>query len=229
MAEILIFGDAPRNLVLPPQGVAEVIITKNPIEVKRRVCVEDFTMIIIDLDGREEHAMELARYIRDIPCQIMTPILFLARGHNQELDAFHDIHCYDYLIKPLSLQDVMKILFLCIQRMESADPEREIVFCVRAKQYPVNINDIMYIECLQRVVTVHTTTIDLRVPSLCLTSFIRDYAEDFLQIHRSVIVNRRFIRYIDPVKSVIELKGTRENLSIGKTYLSSVRNAFEGS
>lgn len=228
MADILIFGEPPKGLLRPSRDQAQLLFTNNPVEVKRRVRVEDFTLIIIDLDHHEKQAMELANYIRDVPCQSMTPILILSSTHIFEWEAFHHIHCYNYILKPLSFQDVMEIMYLCIQCLEPDDPEHIIVFSCGAKQYPVNIRDILYIDCIRREVTVHTTTIELRVPSLRLSSFVQEYGDDFLQIHRSVIVNRRQIRCIDPVDALIELKNCRDVLSIGKTYLSAVRNAFDG-
>ncbi|MEE3467158.1 MAG: LytTR family transcriptional regulator DNA-binding domain-containing protein [Eubacterium sp.] len=228
MLKVLIYGSVPENGSVCAQHFTELIVTRNLSTVRRRVSVEDYALIIIDLDGCDKKGMKLASYIRSIPRQCMTPILFFSDNHKLEWDAFHRIHCYDFFIKPLTTHNVLTILYLYLQKTDGLRPGRTITFSSGAKRIPINIDDIVYLETINRSVVVHTTTSEIDVSSLRLSDFIKSYQSDFIQIHRSTIVNKNQIRCINPAEALIELKNSQEQLSIGKTFIPIIRKTFDG-
>ena len=228
MTKILIFGTIPKNNVTDLIKYKELILTRNLVEIRKRVAVEDYAMIIIDLEGREKKGMELAGFIRSIPRQCMTPILFLANNHKLEWDAFHNIHCYDFFIKPLSKQNVLNILYLFMQRTDGIKHGRTILFSVGSNHFPVNIDDILYLECINRDVIVHTTTAELNISAITLSDFMKANKKDFIQIRRSTVVNKSMIRCVNSSRAVVELKNSHEQLSIGKTFVPIIRQMFDG-
>ena len=228
MSTILVFGAIPPNRSGAPLAFHRLLLTRNLNEIRRRIITEDYTMIIIDLDGREKKGMELAAYIRSIPKQCMTPILFVSSSHKLEWDAFHNIHCYDFFIKPLTTQDILKIMYLFLQKTDGVKPGRTIMFSNGSKRFPINIDDILYLESINRDVIVHTTTSEVGVSSLHLSDFLKAYKEDFVQVRRSTVVNKSMIRCVNPTAALVELKNNRETLSIGKTYIPTIRKLFDG-
>ncbi|MBO4396493.1 MAG: response regulator transcription factor [Eubacterium sp.] len=206
---------------------SEVLITRNAAEVKKHICYNEITMIIIDLEWREKKGVELADYIRQVPRQCMTPILFLANNRKLEWWAFHEIHCYDYIIKPIAPMQIMQILVLCMKRMADNEKNRPIIFTVGKDRYPIYPREILYLDRTDRSVTIHTTTINLRVPSLSLGEFVDVFGEQFVRIHRGTVVNRSYIRCIDLKNMVLEMKNGCGYLDIGRTYIGAVRKEFD--
>ena len=231
MAEVLIFGkeDIFREKEWKKgwKDNQEIIITGNIAKAKRHMIFESFLFIIIDLEETEALGIELAGYIRQIPRQYMTPIFFLAGDRVYEEYAFHEIHCYDYFVKPLKPEDKRKILRFCRQRLDEGEKARSIVFSVGRDRYPVNEKDILYLESLNRTVVVHTVHDEMQVPSLRLRDFVKENDGMFLQIHRGTVVNRSRIQCVDAVNAMVELDCNGIQLKIGKTYMDSVRKSFD--
>ena len=231
MAEVLIFGDESifkeKEWHSGWKENREIIITHNVDVVKRQVIFENFLFIIIDLEGAEKKAIELAKDIRQIPRQYLTPIFILATDRNREEYAFHEIHCYDYFVKPLKAGDKRKILRFCRQRLDACEKNNTIIFSIGRDRYPVNEKDILYLESVNRMVVVHTINDALQIPSLRLREFMKDHEKEFMQIHRGTVVNRSRIQCVDSVNCMVELDSNHIQLKIGRTYLDSVRKAFD--
>ncbi|MBR6228173.1 MAG: response regulator transcription factor [Eubacterium sp.] len=231
MAEVLIFGkeDIFHGKSFQPgwNRNREVVVTDNVDKAKRHLVLESFLFIIIDLEAGEKKGIELAGFIRQIPRQYLTPIFFLAKDQSREYYAFHEIHCYDYFVKPLKEEEIRKILFFCRKRLEGCEKKGSIVFSIGRDRYPVNPEDILYLESINRMVVVHTVHDELQVPSLRLRDFVQNNGGDFLRIHRGTVVNRNRIQCVDSVNSLVELDNDRIQLKIGRTYLDSVRKAFD--
>ena len=227
MLSVLIYGkdESEHNRLSDP--LKDVWITHSVADAKRHILMEDIMMIIIDLCGSEKKAMELADFIRQVPRQCMTPILFLSDSRKREWWAFHKIHCYDYMLKPIEPMQVLQVFFLCLKRMSDNERNQPIVFPVGSRRFPVYPREIVYLDTSERTVVVHTTTVDLKVPSLHLNEFVKLFGEQFLRIHRTTVVNREQIRCIDFRKSVVEMKNGRAVLDIGRTYIAMVRKEFD--
>ena len=228
MNRVLIFGQKPKDYISPPSEESlDVIISKNIREAKMRVSSERLIMIIIDLEDNEKNGMILAEHIRKSPLQLATPIIFISKNRRKWQKAINEYHCYDYFLKPLSSQDVMKILCLCYFRIERDDNKNVIVFQIGTEKYPIRTDDVIYIDKLARKTIVHTSTRELYIPSLSLNDFLVEHSNDFIQIHRGTIVNKSQIRCIIPGKQVVLLKHNDEELIIGRSFIDEVRNSFD--
>ena len=223
--KILIYG----NSSLIREGAGEdhrVVVTRSVIEVKKRVAVDSFLLIIIDLDGHERKGMELAAHIRGTAKQYTTPIIFLSKDRRQEWDAFHKIGCSDFYVKPLKPGDRMQMMYFVLKRINKACRHERVLFTVGAELYPISINDIRYLQCEGRGVKVFTMTGELLVPSLCISEFANEYSDAFLQIHRGTVVNSDMVRCINFSAGIMELRDDGERLVIGRTYLPVLKKRF---
>ena len=228
MARILIFGHKPKDYISwKSREKVDVIISKSFMDAKKRISFESFIMVIIDLEDNEINGIGLADFIRKSPLQRSTPIVFISKNRRKEHVAFHEFHCYDYFIKPLSSQDVLKILCLCYFRIDEERWGSTIVFRIGSERFPVRIDDILYIEKIARTTIVHTTTGEFRVPSLSLASFLEEHGADFVRIHRGTIVNKSHVRHIIPSKLMLLLDNTEHELDIGRSFLNDLRDSFD--
>jgi DNA-binding LytR/AlgR family response regulator len=185
---------------------------------------EKFRLILIHLEKEAADGLKLAAFIRDIPGYFLTPIIFLAWDDRYQYSALHDIHCYDYLVKPIQDSEVIKILYPFLQQSFAVSEEQQMSFRVRGSIYVVNIKDVIYMQCGNRNVDVYTTKGLLQVPYLNFRDTLCKYSHYMIRCHRSTAVNRMFVKRIDYPRKIIELWG--EKVEMGREYVNNVRHAF---
>lgn len=186
-----------------------------------------YQLILIHLERESDEGMELAALIRGIPGYSLTPIIFLAKDRGCEQRAFHEIHCYDYLLKPLRKEEIIKILYPFVQQECCDDRIRKMTFRLQGKTYVVDAKDVLYMQCANRCVHVYTVYGTLVVPYLKFQEFIEGYPDVMVQCHRSAAVNRNFVKTVDYRHKRIELRGGQ--VDIGRGYIQRLREEFAGS
>jgi len=91
----------------------------NNIELLNAYSVEEALKIIreknidlffIDINLPDGSGIDLAKNIRAIEGYELKGIVFITSQGFQMVDAFKNIHCYDFLIKPYSEEDIKKII-----------------------------------------------------------------------------------------------------------------------
>ena len=195
---------------------------------KEILCHQKYCLILIDLVAQPEEGMELARFIRGLPGHYLTPIVFLAENFQYERQAFHEIHCYDYLIKPICKEDIIQIIYLYLTRLFPEKKGEIMRFRIHGATYLVNIKDIIYMETMNRSVFVHMTAGKIiEVPYLKLQDCVKEHGDTFIQCHRSILVNRDYVRGIDGLRRRLELAGCPDRVEIGRTFEQKIRQEFE--
>ena len=70
----------------------------------------EINIFLIDISLKESSGLDLATKIRNIPKYELSPLIFLTTHVDYMLQAFKQIHCYDYIIKPYNKEDVLAML-----------------------------------------------------------------------------------------------------------------------
>lgn len=223
MEKILVFRPGRRKEKKEYQGMAQFC---NLGDAKRALLSHTYQVILIHLDGEEKPGRKLAEYVREIPRYFLTPILFFASDKQYEEWAFHRIHCYDYLIKPISGEKLLQIVMPLTSASEMEQGEEQISFRCSGTVRTADICDIVYLMADNRFVRVHTIRDVFYVPYLCLSRFAGQYEEHFVQCHRAVVVNRSYIRGIDYTKGTVTVPGAV--LDMGRGYYKYMRKEFDG-
>jgi len=192
---------------------------------KRALIQNRYQLFLIHLEDENNEGIQLARCIRGMSQYYRTPIIFLAESRKYEQEAFYDIHCYDYLLKPIKEEEVIKIIYPFLVQFISREREDKLTFHVRRSVFRVNISDIVYMESGNRNVTIHFLEDSLQVPRLKLCFYATRYSDVFVQCHRSILVNRIHIKNIDYRRGYIELPEGK--VEIGRHYLAQLRREFD--
>lgn len=195
-------------------------------EAKRALLSHTFQVILIHLDKEEKTGRKLAEYVREIPRYFLTPVLFFASDRRYEEWAFHRIHCYDYLIKPVSGETLLHIILPLTSAARAEQGAEQICFRCGKTVRATDICDIVYLMADNRFVRVHTIHDVFYVPYLCLSRFAGQHEEHFIQCHRAVVVNRSYVRGIDYTKGTVTVPGAV--LDMGRSYYKYVRKEFDG-
>lgn len=159
-------------------------------------------LFFIDIHLRSESGLKLARYIRKIPGYELTWIVFVTSHLEYILEAFKDIHCYDYLLKPYdkpALQKLVQKLLAHGSGSKNISEERKYIFIdingIMAKVY---VDDIIFVEVFGKLCVIHTTKGAYTVKNQSLTKLLELIPDNILvQSHRSFAVNASYISSIN--------------------------------
>ena len=226
MAEILVFQRRKNPSVESRYGTALQILTEQE-KAKQALLRNQYQMILIDLEGVEQEGIEVAFFARGLKQYFRTPILFFARDAMYEKLAFHHIHCYDFLLKPIHKNEIAEILCLYLMQKEIQKENRRVSIPARNSVYLLYVRDILYMESMNRHVYVHLKNQTLEVPYRKLCDCIAFDKEKFIQCHRSFVVNRDYIYRMDYSGHWLELREGLGKIKMGRKYEKELRQKFD--
>lgn len=184
-----------------------------------------YQMVMIHLEPEVEDGWQVASLVRGMPGYSLTPIVFLAQDRRYERQAFYEYHCYDYLIKPIRQEEIIKIVYPFLAQLFVQEREERMRIKSGGVTRMIPVRDILYIESNNRCVWIHTRTEVLMVPYLPLKRCRMEHTGVFVQCHRSILVNRGFVKRVDYRKREIELPGCR--VEIGHRYEEILHREFD--
>ena len=156
------------------------------------------------------------------------PIVIITSAYEEHALESFDLDVCDYLLKPFRFDRFLKASNRALTRFnfkrQSTDPilneepvfEPARIYLKSDKRYVLQeLEKIHYLESLGNYVKVWEESAFILTPRT-LSSFENQLPpEDFIRIHKSFILNKRFVHYIEG--NTIRLKNGKE-LSLGKNY-----------
>lgn len=178
----------------------------------------------LDIQLLDYSGIELAKKIRKIEKYMFTPIVFITAISTRELEAFRQIHCYDYIVKPFSDEEIYRVFRKIIKYYISQKNEEPMLKLERKGSINIiNYKDIIYLDLKNRKICITTLNEKIYYTGKTLSQMKALLSDDFIQVHQSFIINKRFINNIKLSKNEICLKGVEEFIPIGRTYKKGVR------
>lgn len=196
-------------------GVAE-----NPLKATTLINNMDVDLIFLDINMPKMNGMEFLRSVPNLPMVIMTT----AYGQ-YALDGF-ELAVVDYLVKPFSLERFLKACLKAFE-LKSLKEGKSVVqktdaghFYVKCdgKIEKVVYDELVYVEAMANYVILHTLN-DKLVVYLTIKGILGKLPEEqFLQVHKSYIVNTQKINTIEG--NMLHLGNTK--ITMGLNYTNSV-------
>lgn len=182
-----------------------------------------FSLFLLDVnlsgsDREDIGGILFAREVRERFCYSFTPIVMVTSIGAMEMQAYREIHCYQYLMKPFQKQQVEEILRRVLDKENQEKPP---VVTVKKDgiSYQVRCEDICYIEAVPRGICLHMKKEIWKVPYVTLRQILQKLPRDmFVQCHRMYVVNMRDMEYYDPVNRIVKLKSCADSIEVGATY-----------
>jgi len=208
--EILTEADIPHQITAFSSAAAlRDALTEHP---------DAFDILLLDILLESENGIELARLLREGGSDVS--ILFITSSPDFSLEGY-SVYPVHYLLKPLQKERLAEALFKDYKRSRAP---KSVVFPIKGGSSGVALDSILYIEILNREVTVHT--IDRQFVINCPTlmnagKLVPDDA--FLQCHKSFLVNTRNIK--DITKSAVSLT-TGESIPVGRAFYREALTRF---
>lgn len=199
---------------------AERIINENKIEL----------MIVDACLSKNQHdrkGMEFISRVREQEQYVFVPVILLSCDRKDQYPAFHKLHCYDVLEKPLVLQDAEGLIrqAMCYRMPETE--KQHIHFRNGCVVYRVRISEIVFIEHKRRNMYVHTRSEVMQIPYQTCKETIERLKDSHFEIcARGKIVNMGFVQEIDICRRQIILKDNQGRLDVGRNYMRTMKDTL---
>ncbi|WP_041701489.1 LytR/AlgR family response regulator transcription factor [Gottschalkia acidurici] len=230
MARILIVEDESiiakglARIIESIDDELEVDITGYAEEALKYTKINEYDAFLIDIQLKDYSGFELSKEIRNIDIYKMTPIIFITAIPSRELMAFKEIHCYDYIVKPFSEEQVRAALETVINYgIRNEDKKESLKLDQGGYSYIVEQDEIVYVEAKNRKLVITTINETIDISGYTLYKLIEELTDDFIQCHRGYIVNVNYITKVDTANNLIDLKHTDLPIPIGRKYKDCLR------
>lgn len=206
----------------------EVIVSAKAADAYAYACKEHIALFILDIQLADYKGTNLARQLRELPAYRYTPIIFETAVASEELNAYRDVNCYGYLIKPFS-EDEFGGVFRKAIGLSSSLSHTSKTIRVDQKQFifEYDVSDIVYMESFGKKVVIHTYNPRLGVKQDTISGYslmklLEMVGDDFIQCHKSYIVNRKHIEQINKSDRVIVMKKCEARIPVGNKFQPAV-------
>lgn len=190
---------------------------------------KDIHLFFIDIQLKDSSGLDLAKKIRKYENHALTGIVFVTGELVHIIEAFKNIHCYDFIVKPYKEKDIIKIVdvFLNSTPLKSIKEGRysfiDVDSNISVKLYH---NDIIYIEYINKCCNIHTISGLYNVKRTSLVKVLKSLKdEEIVQTHRSFAINMKYVTEIEKTYEKvwnIKLRGCDDMVLLSYTY----RQAF---
>lgn len=191
-------------------------------------------LFFIDIHLKDSSGLELAKKIRQYENHALTGIVFVTGEVIHIIEAFKNIHCYDFIVKPYKEKDIIKIVdvFLSSSPLKSIKEGKysfiDIDSTVSIKLYH---NDIIYIEYIDKTCNINTISGVYQVKRTSLIKLLNNISDDqIIQTHRSFAVNLKYVTEVEKTYEKvwnIKLRGCDDVVLLSYTYRQAFLRGIE--
>lgn len=149
-------------------------------------------LLFLDIEMPYLSGIELLQTIANPPKVIFTTAYekYAIKGYELEV--------VDYLLKPISFDRFLKAVNKAelILKKEKPQDSTEFFIKVDGKLIRLSWNDILFIEGMENYISIHTLQ-EKYITHLTLKTILSNMPDNFLQVHKSTIVNADYVSGID--------------------------------
>lgn len=240
MTDVLILEDELTSL----QALSEILTTySDDIRVHKASSLKEakdlldqeirYGLFLLDVNLSGEDREDIggilfAREIRERFEYTFTPIVMVTAIGNMEMQAYRELHCYQYIMKPFRREQVEEVVQKVLEK-ESREKPPVIVVKKGGINYQLKCEDIRYLEAIPRGTRLHLVTENWDVPYVTLRQMLLKMSKGmFAQCHRMYAVNKNEVEYYDTVNRIIRIKNCPDTVEIGVTYKSVIGGMLNG-
>lgn len=240
MTDVLILEDEPVSL----QALAEILTTySDDIRVHKASSRKEakdlldkeirYGLFLLDVnlsgDDRENiGGILFAREVRERFEYTFTPIVMVTAIGSMEMQAYRELHCYQYIMKPFERKQVEEVVRKVLEK-ENREKTPMIAVKKDGINYRLKCADIRYLEAIPRGTRLHLAAEKLDVPYVTLRQMLLKMPKEmFVQCHRMYAVNKNEVEYYDTVNRIIRIKNCSDTVEIGVTYKAVIGGLLSG-
>lgn len=178
-----------------------------------------FTLFLLDIqlssNPADQGGFLLSELIRSLHEYYTTPILFLTSITDQMQHALNSYHCYNYIQKPFSSED---ILFQISQMLATGMLKNDafIIHDVNRIQHRIFFEELLFIEARNHTLILTTKRGKLTTREYSLSSIRPLLNSNFIQCHRKYLINLNHIENYDKTNRMLKI--CDQSIPVGRTY-----------
>ncbi|GIN74078.1 DNA-binding response regulator [Bacillus sp. J14TS2] len=203
----------------------EVYTTDRSMSALEIATENSIDIFILDIQLTDYKGTKLAKELRTMEQYRYTPMIFATALANEEINAYREIKCYSFLIKPFTKEEVKQTISEAIDyRNHFSEKIKSIRIEQKSHIFEYNLSDIIYIESFRKKMTLHLQTdqngITIEEISGYTLKGMLELINDaqFVQCHKSYIINKSYIVQISKVEGQIALKNVQQSIPIGNKF-----------
>ena len=188
---------------------------------------EYYTLFLLDiqlsLEPGDRGGFLLADELRTKEPYYRTPILFLTAVSDEQSFALSHFHCYNYLPKPYTPDD---IIYQLRQMLLTGYLEQNMITLndINRILYRVHIPDILYCVSQSHTVQIFTSKGKICTRDYSLDKLAMDYPRQLIRCHRKYVVQLSKITSFDKTTRMLHVDNAA--IPIGLTYLSTIERVL---
>ncbi len=186
----------------------------------RELARQQYDLVFLDIELLDGNGIEIGKYIRNVLRNEKVQIVYISgtQGYAMELFEFHPMH---FLVKPLEREKLVKVIKTYQMLAEQNNWFFE--YKKRMNFYKVPISEIIYFESKHRKIKIVTRDFVDEFYDSMDTVYAAVEHQNFLLIHKSILVNYRFIRQFH-YEEVMMADGT--TLPISQSRRTTIRSKY---
>lgn len=199
-------------------------------DAKSLLRLHEFQAFFLDISLNDGSGIDFAFEIRNIVKYEFTPIVFITGDPLYELNAFHELHCFDYILKPYSLDCLSSLFRKILINYFSENKKMKLTHVILEfpnRKTVINFSDIEFVEYVNRKIVIRTIKEEIIYKRIPLSYFIKVFPSNFIQIHQSYFVNQKHVVSLDRANSSVVMKSNNMRLPIGRSFIKIVNQLFE--
>lgn len=189
----------------------------------------DIDLFILDVDlspsGSLKTGIDIGKSLRQDNKYKNTPIIYITGVPEMIHSAINIVHCYNYIQKPYKQKDIINAL-QDINDSQNTKPTAITIQDFYGVATNLSFESILYIQADKHTQIFHTTRGVFSTREHNLMKILCKLPDNFVQIHKSYIVN---ITYIDSYDKTLGKLSVRDfSIPVGRSYkkkLESVINS----
>lgn len=182
----------------------------------------EYNIVFMDIEMNCMNGEEAVKILRKQDINENVFVVFVS-SHTNNLTSLFSLRPFDFITKPFSYDDVNSILSAIMSKINTRNGF--ITITTNRQKYKLSVNDIMYINSDKHKLIIflqNNKTLEAYMKLTDIEAELNAVSSDFLQIHKSFIVNRKYIKQYKRESIVIG----DATLNISRQYQDSIMLSF---
>lgn len=213
-----------ESMALEVNPHIEILKARSRKEVLDLLCFHDIDAFFIDIQLLDYNGLELAKALRHEKKYQFVPMIFITAVPTRELEAFRQVHSYEYILKPFSRREVLKVFAdILLDYFGEALDDAYVTLEYKSYNHNILVKDILFVEMINRRIHIETKDGAIEYIIMPLKKFQEKLPKEFVRIHQSFIINTKYIASYSLTRYRVRLKHYDQELPIGRSYVNEIR------
>lgn len=184
-----------------------------------------FSLFLLDVQLQDDPCdfggFVIANSIREQKIYYKSPILFLTAVSEKVSYALSNFHCYNYITKPYSSNEVIDQLR---QMMLTGfiNIESVLITDINRIKHRIAQNKIYYIEAKSHLIVFYTQNGIISTRETNFERILDELTDNFIQCHKKYIINKNYVSSYDKVNRYLRLN--TDSIPVSRTYKEAIES-----